>query len=237
MLLQKISVDEIRENGWNPNRMDRGKFCALVEAIRRFGFVQPLLVRRREDFYEVVDGAHRLRAAKEAGLTAVECVVVECDEEEAKLRTLMMNRLRGRFEPFALAQLCAEFDDAPLKRYLAFSEDELRGLASLLEEPEGVKLEVNARDYAVVFEVVLDVEGERLVERVLAEVQRRGTAANRGEALVVVCRHWLKMCGLTDEGRDGKRRHLGKRSKKDGGGEGDRPAQNLQAEAEEGGGA
>jgi len=197
MVLQKISVDEIRENGWNPNRMDRGKFCALVEAIRRYGFVQPLLVRRREDFYEVVDGAHRLRAAKEAGLTAVECVVVECDEEEAKLRTLMMNRLRGRFEPFALAQLCAEFDDAPLKRYLAFSEDELRGLASLLEEPDEVKLEVNPRDYAVVFEVTLDAEGERLVERVLAEVQRRGMAASRGEALVVVCRHWLNsVCRL-----------------------------------------
>jgi len=197
MVFQKISVDEIRENGWNPNRMDRGKFCALVEAIRRYGFVQPLLVRRRKDFYEVVDGAHRLRAAKEAGLTTVECVVVECDEEEAKLRTLMMNRLRGRFEPFALARLCAEFDDAPLKRYLAFSEDELRGLASLLEEPEEVKLEVNPRDYAVVFEVTLDAEGERLVERVLAEVQRRGMAASRGEALVVVCRHWLNsVCRL-----------------------------------------
>ena len=236
MVLQKISVEKIRENGWNPNRMDKEKFRALVEAIKRYGFVQPLLVRRRGDFYEVVDGAHRLRAAKEAGLTTLECVVVECDEEEAKLRTLMMNRLRGRFEPFALARLCAEFDDTSLKRYLAFSEEELRGLASLLEEPDEVKLEVNPRDYAVVFEVVLDAEGERLVERVLAEVQHRGMAASRGEALVVVCRHWLSCVRrLIDEGRGDKRRRLGKRSKKDDSDEGGKSIQDLQEAEEEDG--
>jgi len=192
MRIEKLPIKAIRENDWNPNKMDEPKFKALVEAIKEFGFVQPLLVRRVEGGYEVVDGAHRLRAAKKAGLKKVECVVIECKEDEAKLRTLMMNRLRGAFEPFALAELVRQTDEDAIKRFLAFNEDELRGLFSLLEEPPDIECGVDPSNFAVVFEVALDVEGERLVERVLAEVQHRGMAKSRGEALVLVCRHFLQ---------------------------------------------
>jgi len=88
-----LRVDQLFANAWNPNRMEPGEFSQLVTEIRRLGRVaKPIVVRRVGDDYEIVDGEHNWRAAKEVGLAEVPCEVVDVDDFEARRQTLKRNQ-------------------------------------------------------------------------------------------------------------------------------------------------
>jgi len=72
------------------------EYLELVDSVRVDGILQPLLVRPHGDGYEVVEGAHRLEAAHEAGLEEVPCLVKEMTEHEASIFQLKANALRPK---------------------------------------------------------------------------------------------------------------------------------------------
>lgn len=103
----KIRVDELKPNRYkNPNKMEPDRYVLLVAAIRRFGFLQPVLVRHVPDsnvpeasFYEIIDGHHRVNAAKEVGLVEVACVdATGKTDEEVQALMVSMNRNRGELD-------------------------------------------------------------------------------------------------------------------------------------------
>lgn len=102
-----LALDEIRVSGGsNPNVVSAVQYTALVHSIRHNGFLQPLLVRAHVGGgYEVVDGHHRLRAAKEVGLAGVPAVVVEASDSEAAIAMLSLNRLRGELDLSSVATI------------------------------------------------------------------------------------------------------------------------------------
>lgn len=107
---QRIELEYLDTRARNPNRMSPIAFDMLVEAIRRHGFLQPILVRDLGERFEIVDGAHRCRAAREVGITSVPCVVLEeGDDAEAIAAALQigMNRLRGDLDLTETAEVLA----------------------------------------------------------------------------------------------------------------------------------
>jgi ParB/RepB/Spo0J family partition protein len=95
-----IPIGELREPPGNPNQMSDEELGRLADAIRRFGFLQPVLVREcwadGGRTYELVDGVHRVRAAKMAGLTELPCVLADgMTEQDARALQIGMNKLRG----------------------------------------------------------------------------------------------------------------------------------------------
>lgn len=129
--LRMVSIDSVQPNGWNPNEMDAATFTDLVNDIKAQGNDQPTIVREVElpdgtKVFEVVDGEHRLRASKEAGLKEI-LVSVKHDwnEEEAKLQTLRRNALRGHNNPYKFTQLVSALN----KKGLDF--ENIRARASL----------------------------------------------------------------------------------------------------------
>nr|WP_325181863.1 ParB/RepB/Spo0J family partition protein [uncultured Oscillibacter sp.] len=91
----RLGVETIRPNPRQPRRLfDEGALRELAASIRRHGVVQPLVVRRRSDGWELVAGERRLRAARLAGLEAVPCVEAEVDERESALLALVENLQR-----------------------------------------------------------------------------------------------------------------------------------------------
>ena len=91
----RLRVETIRPNPRQPRRLfDEGALRELAASIRRHGVVQPLVVRRRSDGWELVAGERRLRAARLAGLEAVPCVEAEVDERESALLALVENLQR-----------------------------------------------------------------------------------------------------------------------------------------------
>lgn len=97
-----ISVNDICPNDWNPNEMPAFAFEQLVEDVATLGFVQPILVVETGDGrYRVVDGQHRLEAAKLCDYTHVPAIVISDtemagDEDWQKFQTVRMNKLRGK---------------------------------------------------------------------------------------------------------------------------------------------
>jgi len=78
--VELVAVKDI--DGARP--FDRRELGPLVESIRSFGIVQPLLVRRRRGRYELIAGSKRLAAAIAGGLTEVPCLLREADDERAR---------------------------------------------------------------------------------------------------------------------------------------------------------
>ena len=90
-----IPINTVRPNPQQPRRtFDEGGLRELADSIRAYGILQPLTVRDRGSFYELVAGERRLRAARIAGLREVPCLVAEVGEEDAALLALIENLQR-----------------------------------------------------------------------------------------------------------------------------------------------
>ena len=76
MVPQMIAIDQIRPSHMQVRaRFDAEPLSELAESIRQHGLLQPLLVRRHLDGYELIAGERRWRAARMAGLNSVPAVV------------------------------------------------------------------------------------------------------------------------------------------------------------------
>lgn len=134
-----LHVAEVKPNIWNPNRMDAATFEKEKASITRFGFVQPVIVRRLPSGeYELVDGEHRLKAAIELGMTEIPAFEIgPISEHEARQLTVLLNELHGQAEPERLADLLrgllASDTLDNLVEVLPYSKEEFGKIAQLPE--------------------------------------------------------------------------------------------------------
>jgi ParB family chromosome partitioning protein len=92
----RVATAEIRPNPDQPRRhFDEAALETLAASIRERGLLQPLLVRRVPNGYELIAGERRLRAAQRAGLESVPVVVREADPQERLELALIENLQRG----------------------------------------------------------------------------------------------------------------------------------------------
>ncbi len=94
-----IALDEIRPNPFQPRHRAEDNIEELVQSIRDKGVLQPVLVRRRRDGYELVTGERRWRAARAAGLTAVPAVIRSIEDGEMLELALIENLQRRNLNP------------------------------------------------------------------------------------------------------------------------------------------
>lgn len=71
----------------------------LKDSIKQYGIIQPIVVRKLEDKYEIIAGERRWRAAKEAKLEKVPCIIKEADDKEAFKLALIENIQRQDLNP------------------------------------------------------------------------------------------------------------------------------------------
>ncbi len=78
------------------------RFNDMVESIKQYGVIVPIVVRKVDDKYEILSGHNRVNAAKEAGLTEVPTVIKEgLTEEEATLIVTETNLMQRSFSELA----------------------------------------------------------------------------------------------------------------------------------------
>lgn len=86
----------------------------LADSMKEYGILQPLLVQKKGDHYEIIAGERRWRAAKEAGLKEVPVVIREYTKQQAMEIALIENVQREDLNPIeealAYQQLLEEFD-------------------------------------------------------------------------------------------------------------------------------
>lgn len=112
MTIKSISVSQIIPNQWNPNKMNPQTLKALQESIEEFGIdLDPLLVRKIDNKYEIIDGEHRYKLAIQEGFKTINCVVIECSNTQAKRLTQIMNRTKGEDDPKLLKDLFKSLEE------------------------------------------------------------------------------------------------------------------------------
>ena len=101
----EVELDSIVPGSMQPRtRFDEASLQSLAESIRSHGIVQPLLVRRHGDGYELIAGERRWRAAKLAGLARVPVVVKEVPDDSLLEIALIENIQREDLNPIEEAQ-------------------------------------------------------------------------------------------------------------------------------------
>ena len=108
-------VSLIRPNRYQPRKKFKEKeLAALSASIKEQGIIQPLLIRRLDDGYELVAGERRLRAAKLAGYQDVPCVIKNLTEKQLLEMSLVENIQRENLNPMeesdAYHRLTTEFE-------------------------------------------------------------------------------------------------------------------------------
>lgn len=153
-----VPLTDIIDPDENPNVMEPEQYELLVRAITKAGFLQPILVREplpgelpadqeaaarlgSGRWYRIVDGYHRARAAREAGLMEVPCVVISVSEAEASILQIGMNRMRGELDLASVAKIVGALHEEgwtmPDLTLTGFSEGEVEALlASVQPDPE-----------------------------------------------------------------------------------------------------
>jgi ParB family transcriptional regulator, chromosome partitioning protein len=112
--LRELRPDEITTNPKQPRTVfDEDALNELTHSIKEFGVLQPIVVRRRDDKYELVMGERRLRAAIAAGLDKIPAIVRDTADDAMLRDALLENIHRAQLNPLeeaaAYQQLLEEF--------------------------------------------------------------------------------------------------------------------------------
>ena len=101
----EMDIRKVEPNRDQPRKyFDEDGILELADSIKRYGILSPLLVQKREGYYEIVAGERRWRAAKRAGLKTVPVIIRDMSEREIVEVALIENIQREDLNPIEEAQ-------------------------------------------------------------------------------------------------------------------------------------
>ena len=109
-----VKISSVEPNLNQPRRhFDEDALLELSESIKQFGVLQPILVQKKDDYYEIIAGERRWRAAKLAGIKEVPVIIKDFTEQEVVEISLIENIQRESLNPIeeahAYKRLMEEF--------------------------------------------------------------------------------------------------------------------------------
>lgn len=112
---QMMKINLVEPNREQPRKkFEEDGLLELADSIKQFGILQPLLVRKRNDYYEIIAGERRWRAAKIAGIKEIPVIIKEYSEQEIIEIGLIENIQRENLNPIeeamAFKRLLEEFN-------------------------------------------------------------------------------------------------------------------------------
>jgi ParB family chromosome partitioning protein len=103
--LQSLPIDLIHQSPYQPRQiMEPEALEALASSIRQQGVVQPIVVRKAGDGYELIAGERRWRASQQAGLQDIPAVIKNVNDQEAAAIAIIENLQREDLNPLEEAQ-------------------------------------------------------------------------------------------------------------------------------------
>lgn len=100
-----LNLSQIEPNKEQPRKMfDEEQLKELTESVKEYGVLQPLLVQKKEDYYEIIAGERRWRAARAAGLKEIPVVIREYSKQKTMEIALVENVQRADLNPIEEAK-------------------------------------------------------------------------------------------------------------------------------------
>ncbi len=91
-VLKNVNINEVEPNRGQPRKNFKQEALEeLAESIKKYGVIQPIVVTKQDDYYEIIAGERRWRASKLAGLKEIPVIIRENDERKNKEIALIEN--------------------------------------------------------------------------------------------------------------------------------------------------
>lgn len=187
--LELIPVDKVRPNPYQPRQhFDEDALQELAESIQTIGVLQPVLVRKSGDMFELIAGERRWRAARRAGLRSIPAVVRDSTDTDALAEALTENLQRVDLSPLeeasAYQQLIEDFnlthDEIALK--VGKSRPAVSNALRLLQlPPVAQRLLAEGKLSAGHARALLSIPDRAAQERLAVEVAEKGLSVRQAE--------------------------------------------------------
>lgn len=156
-ILKEIRVTDIRPNPKQPRlRIDQEKLQELVESIREYGVVQPVVVRTQPGGgYELIAGERRWRASQQLGLEFIPAVIREYGELQSAAIALIENLQRENLNPLeeatAYRRLMDEFQltQDEVSQRIGKSRPQITNMIRLLSLPNEIKVKLSSGEISI----------------------------------------------------------------------------------------
>ena len=191
----ELPVDRIVPNPRQPRAVfDEDALAELVFSIREIGLLQPVIVRERPGGdYELIAGERRLRACREAGLTAIPAIIRDTDDDallrDALLENLHRADLNALEEAAAYQQLLSDFGctQEELARRIGRSRPQVTNTLRLLRLPPDVQRRVAAGVLSAGHaRALLSLDDSAAMEALATRIVAEGLSVRAVEEIIIV---------------------------------------------------
>ena len=132
--IHKIKVIEIEPNRDQPRRnFDEEALDELATSIKTYGVLQPIIVNKKDDYYEIVAGERRWRAAKKAGLSEMPCIIKD-DITEKSNKEIIINPNEEKYVDIVLTNTYSQTVKYGMYYYMIEPNTQVDGLIVSLSE-------------------------------------------------------------------------------------------------------
>jgi ParB family chromosome partitioning protein len=191
----ELPIELVLPNSRQPRTVfDEDALAELVFSIREIGLLQPVVVRRSGDgTYELVAGERRLRASREAGLTAIPAIIRDTDDDAMLRDALLENLHRADLNPLeeaaAYQQLLSDFGctQEELARRIGRSRPQVSNTLRLLKLPPDVQRRVAAGVLSAGHaRALLSLDDQPAMEALATRIVAEGLSVRAVEEIIIV---------------------------------------------------
>lgn len=190
--VRTLRPDQIVPSPLQPRRrFDETALATLGESIRKHGILEPIIVRPRDDRFEIVAGERRFQAAVQVGLEEVPVTIRDLDDRTAMEIALSENLEREDLSPIEVAVSFSDYltkfgtTQDELAQRLGKDRSTVANLIRLLDLPEIARTALDNRTITAGHaRALLPLKDQRQLGTVLAEVIRKQLSVRQTEALV-----------------------------------------------------
>lgn len=190
--IQEIKIEDIRANKDQPRRnFDEDKIGELAKSIKNHGVLQPVLLRRKDDKYELVAGERRWRAATKAGLDTIPAIIKDISDTDTLEIALIENIQREDLNPIEEALAYKElmekfkFTQEQLSARLGKSRSKIANTVRLLNlDKELQKLIANEKLSAGHARALLSIAGKAKRLRLAKEIMDKNLSVRDTENMI-----------------------------------------------------
>jgi ParB family transcriptional regulator, chromosome partitioning protein len=176
-----VPVSQIKANPRQPRSTVREEGLEdLANSIKEKGLLQPILLRKKENGYEIIAGERRFRASRIAGLLEVPAIIKDVDDRESLEIALIENIQREDLSPIELATTYTRFVDEfgytheALAKKIGIERSSVSNIMRLLKLPEWVRSlisdgKLTSGHGRVLITLKNEAEQKRFVKKILNE--------------------------------------------------------------------
>jgi len=187
-----VQTDQIKPNPFQPREdFDTQSIEELAQSIKEKGVIQPLLVRRKGDYYELIAGERRLRAASLLNLKEIPIIVKDVEDRDSLELALIENIQRQDLNPIEEAHAYQYLIDKfkitqeKISEFLGKARVSITNTLRLLNLPQEVQEEIKKGRISFAHgRALLEIEDANQQRRLAQEIISKGLSVRELENLI-----------------------------------------------------